>query len=281
MSIGAATARLLVIAAPSACSRTVPAVASSSTVVANADSVAHVAHDSFTVHSGALSEDRLVNVHVPAGQAADARLPVLYMPDGGLDEDFPHVVAAVDSLIARRAIRPVIVVGVPNTQRRRDLTPPTRVASDSAIAKRVGGSAAFRRFLVDELRPMIERRYRVTGERGIIGESLAGLFVMETLLESPSSFTHYIALDPSLWWDRGALVESAGARLTVLDAAVRTLYVASSLEPSTAVPVARLAGMLRASPPRGLRWSHVPRPDLTHGNMFQGLETAALADAFR
>lgn len=56
------------------------------------------------------------------------------MPDGGLDEDFPHVVHTVDSLAALGAIRPVIVVGIPNTQRRRDLTGPTRVATDSAIA---------------------------------------------------------------------------------------------------------------------------------------------------
>lgn len=39
------------------------------------------------------------------------RFPALYMPDGGIDEDFPHVVNTVDSLIALGAIRPVIVVG--------------------------------------------------------------------------------------------------------------------------------------------------------------------------
>jgi enterochelin esterase-like enzyme len=49
------------------------------------------------------------------------------MPDGGIDEDFPHVVNTVDSLIALGAIRPVIVVGIPNTQRRRDLAGPNRI----------------------------------------------------------------------------------------------------------------------------------------------------------
>lgn len=80
------------------------------------------AQDQFTITSAALGEVRLVNVHAPHGYDAvpAARFPVLYMPDGGLDEDFPHVIATVDSLVAAGAIRPVIVVGIPNTQRRRD-----------------------------------------------------------------------------------------------------------------------------------------------------------------
>jgi predicted alpha/beta superfamily hydrolase len=179
--------------------------------------------DSLTIASRVLGERRRINVHLPAGYAASRgrRYPVLYMPDGGLDEDFPHVVNTVDSLIALGAIRPVIVVGIPNTQRRRDLTGPTRVASDSAIAPRVGGSAAFRAFIRDELFPTIAARYRVTDERAIVGESLAGLFIVETLLEAPAMFDHYVAFDPSLWWDRGALVDAAPARLARLDARPR------------------------------------------------------------
>jgi predicted alpha/beta superfamily hydrolase len=243
-------------------------------------------HDSFTVQSRALGEARLINVYVPppyrgSSGGAAKRLPVLYMPDGGLDEDFPHVVHMVDSLIARRIIRPVIVVGVPNTERRRDLTGPTRVKSDSAIAPRVGGSAAFRRFLGAELVPEVERRYRTTKERTIIGESLAGLFIVETFLEEPRLFTHYIALDPSVWWNAGMLVDSAASRLARFNKAPRTLYLATSREPSTAVGSARLDSLLRAAPPKGLRWTYQPRPDLEHSTIFRALEGAALADALR
>jgi hypothetical protein len=253
-------------------------------VAALADSVP--AHDSFTVQSRALGEARPVNVYVPpqyraAPMGTAERLPVLYMPDGGLDEDFPHIVQTVDSLIAGRAIRPVIVVGVPNTERRRDLTGPTRVKTDSAIAPRVGGSAAFRRFLRAELVPEIERRYRTTKERAIIGESLAGLFIVETFLEDPSLFTHYVALDPSVWWNGGMLVDSARSRIAQFDKAPRTLYLASSREPSTSVGLARLDSLLRATQPKGLRWRYEPRPDLEHSTIFRALEGAALADALR
>ena len=240
-------------------------------------------HDSFDVQSAALGETRPIHVHTPrhGREGAAERLPVLYMPDGGLDEDFPHVVNTVDSLIALGVIRPVIVVGIPNTQRRRDLTGPTRVASDSAIAPRVGGSAAFRRFIRDELIPAIDARYPTTPERAIVGESLAGLFIVETFLAAPTLFDHYVAFDPSVWWDRGSLVESAAARLAAFDRSPRTLYLASSNVADIAEGTSRLASLLGASPPPALAWTYVPRPDLTHGTIFRALAPAALAEALR
>jgi predicted alpha/beta superfamily hydrolase len=203
------------------------------------------------------------------------------MPDGGLDEDFPHVVHTVDSLVALGAIRPVIIVGIPNTERRRDLTGPTRVASDSTIAPRVGGSARFRRFLRDELVPAIEARYRTTGERAIVGESLAGLFVVETLLLEPSLFDRYVALDPSVWWNGGALVGSTGAHLAALDGSRRRLILASSNVAEIADATARFAAALRAAHPRGLTWTYEPRPDLTHATIFRGAGPGALREALR
>jgi predicted alpha/beta superfamily hydrolase len=240
-------------------------------------------HDTFTVASRALGEPRLINVHTPRGyaDAAAARFPVLYMPDGALDEDFPHVVNTVDSLIALRVIRPVIVVGIPNTQRRRDLTGPTRVASDSAIAPHVGGSAAFRRFIHDELMPEVQRRYRTSEERAIVGESLAGLFIVETFLLEPDLFTHYVALDPSVWWNHGALIDSAAVQVAAFDTAPRTLFLSSSNLEDISSGSARLAALLRSAAPLGLVWTYTPRPDLTHATIFRGIGPAALASALR
>jgi predicted alpha/beta superfamily hydrolase len=203
------------------------------------------------------------------------------MPDGGLDEDFPHVVRTADSLIALGAIRPIIVIGIPNTQRRRDLTGPTRFHSDSAIAARVGGSAAFRSFIVTELIPKIDELYRTTPERGIMGESLAGLFIVETFLQEPSLFAHYIAFDPSVWWNGGAVIDSAQSSIARIGGKPRTLYVVTSVEPSTAVGSAKLAEMLRSASPAGLRWTYLPRTDLTHGTIFRAAKPAALVDAFK
>lgn len=240
-------------------------------------------HETFSVLSGALGELRAVNVWTPPGygEAPASRWPVLYMPDGGMDEDFPHVVRTVDSLLARRSIRPVIVVGIPNTQRRRDLTGPTRVKADSAIAPRVGGSASFRRFIEAELIPAIDSRYRTTGERAIIGESLAGLFVLETFFTQPALFTHYVSLDPGLWWNEGALVDSAAIGVSRMDSGSRSLYLATADYAETATAAARIAATLRATAPPRLRWRYVARPDLTHATIFRGVEADALAEALR
>lgn len=240
------------------------------------------AHDTFTVASRSVGESRLIHVYTPRGyRGSTTRFPVLYMPDGGIDEDFPHVVNTVDSLIALGAIRPVIVVGIPNTQRRRDLTGPTRFASDSAIAPHVGGSAAFRRFIRDELIPTVNTRYRTTEERAIVGESLAGLFIVETFLTEPAMFTHYVALDPSLWWNHSALLDAAPPRLAAFDSTARTLFIANSNEPEIASGTTRLADVLRAATPRGLALVYVPRPDLTHATIFRGIGPTALANALR
>ncbi len=246
-----------------------------------ADSVP--AHHRFSIRSRALGEERQVNVWTPPGYVPSAaeRWPVLYMPDGGMDEDFPHVVAAVDSLVKRGAIRNVIVVGIPNTQRRRDLTGPTRIKEDSAIAPRVGGSAAFRSFIRDELIPAVDAQYRTTGERAIIGESLAGLFVLETFFKEPDLFTHYVAIDPSLWWNDEALVKSAGADLAHMDAAPRTLYLTTANYAPTIASAERIATELRAASLPLLKWSYAPRPDLTHATIFRGVQADALQRALR
>jgi predicted alpha/beta superfamily hydrolase len=240
-------------------------------------------HDSFTIRSAVVGEARPINVHLPMAyrRSPTMRFPVLYMPDGGLDEDFPHVVHTVDSLIALHRIRPVIVVGIPNTERRRDLTGPTRMASDSAIAPHVGESAAFRRFIRLELIPEIDRRYRTSAERSVVGESLAGLFIVETFLLDPTLFEHYVAFDPSLWWNDGAVTDSAPRHLGELRPGPRTLLFASSLEPDIVRETSKLANMLNLVPPGRVKWTLIRRPDLTHGTIFRALAPDALAQALR
>jgi predicted alpha/beta superfamily hydrolase len=235
------------------------------------------AHDSLAIDSRILHEGRWINVHTPRAYDEGGRsFQVLYMPDGGMDEDFPHVVRAVDSLTAAGAIPPTIVVGIPNTERRRGLTGPTRVASDSGVAPHVGGSAALRKFIRDELIPLIDTRYRTTPRRAIIGESLAGLFVVETFLREPAMFEAYAAFDPSLWWNHGLLVDSAAALLSTVDMmAPRRLFIASSRDDIDA-ETSRLGGILRADAPRRLAWRFEQHPELTHATIFRSLEIPAI-----
>jgi predicted alpha/beta superfamily hydrolase len=120
-------------------------------------------------------------------------------------------------------------------------------------------------------------------KRSIVGESLAGLFVVETFLREPTIFDHYIAFDPSLWWNRGALVDSAAALLAAgktSSAQHRTLHIGASRD-DIGNQTTRLATALRAAATRGLEWKFEPRPDLTHGTIFRALLPAALVSALR
>ena len=237
----------------------------------------------FTVDSRVLGESRRINVYAPAGYAEspDVRMPVLYMPDGGIHEDFLHVAGLIQISALNGTMRPFLLVGIENTERRRDLTGPTDSAGDRAIAPRVGGSAAFRSFIRSELMPVIKARYRTTAESGIVGESLAGLFVVETFFLEPDLFDTYIAIDPSLWWNGAHLVSTAAERLRAQPRRDKTLYLANSSQPDLASLTARLAELLRQHSGKELTWHHRSLPNETHGSIYHPAALEAFRVVFR
>ena len=237
------------------------------------------AAEQFKVESAVLKETRVINVYTPPGYTGEARFPVLYMPDGGLEEDFPHVSAAIDAAIKAGEMRPFLLIGIENTERRRDVTGPTEVESDRTIALRVGGSAAFRRFIADELMPQVRSRYRTTDETAIIGESLAGLFIVETFFLEPELFDTYIALSPSLWWNKEELVGKAAERLKARPDLRATLFLSSAGD-DVGPEAGRLAEILRAHAPGGLKWQYKPRPDLRHDNIYRSSAPQVLRELF-
>lgn len=240
-------------------------------------------HETLRIRSAVMAEPRRVNVYLPPDydQSADVAYPVLYMPDGGEEEDFPHVARSVDELIRARQIPPMLVVGIENTQRRRDMTGPTAVEGDRKIAPQVGGSAAFRSFVANELMPVIQARYRVNDESAVIGESLAGLFAIETLFLQPELFDTYIALDPSLWWNDRQWLRQAPERLQAMKNAPVRLYVATGdPEQTNAQYIEPFAQLLSANATQALQWEYVMRPELHHDTIYRGLEREALVRLF-
>ena len=223
--------------------------------------------ETFTIESRVLGETRRINVYRPTSydEAEGAARPVLYMPDGGIAEDFLHVAGLLQISTLNGTMRPFLLVGIENTVRRRDMTGPTTIDTDRAIAPVVGGSASFRAFIRDELMPAIEARYATTDERAIVGESLAGLFVVETFLLEPRMFDTYVAFDPSLWWNDSSLVARA-LELTGPAHAGRTLYLASSNEPTLAALTIRLAGLLTAESAATVRFE--PMHAESHGTIY-------------
>ena len=230
---------------------------------------------SHLITSAALSEDRVVNVVVPASYRAapTRRYPVLYVIDGGLDQDLLHVSGAAWLGALWNRSGEAIVVGIETKDRRKELVGPT---ADPELLKRyttAGASAKFRDHIRAEVKPLVERLYRTDGRQVVIGESLAGLFIIETYLKEPALFDGYGAVDPSLWWDNGALSKDAAARVGGAQSG-RTLLVAAAKE-QLEDPEAynRLVSTFRR---KELTFCLLPRPDQSHATIYQHVTPAVL-----
>ena len=163
------------------------------------------------INSKILSESRTLNIHLPDGYKAEDTLkyPVIYVLDGGIDEDFIHIVGLVNFFKLHMNMPKSIVVGVANVDRKRDFTFPT---IDKKLRKdfpTTGGSKNFISFLEDEVQPYINAKYSTNIQKTLIGQSLGGLVATEILLKKPTMFTDYIIISPSLWWDNETLLQDA------------------------------------------------------------------------
>lgn len=162
------------------------------------------------IQSVELAEKRVLNIYLPAGYNPQdtARYPVIYLLDGSADEDFIHIVGLVqyNNFPWINRVPKSIVVGIANIDRKRDFTFPTTLEKDKASFPTTGHSDRFIAFIEKELQPFIEGRFRTTGDRMIIGESLGGLLATEILITKPWLFNRYIIVSPSLWWDNGSIM---------------------------------------------------------------------------
>ncbi len=102
-----------------------------------------------------------------------------------------------------------IVVGIATVDRRRDFTYPTTIETDKKRYLTAGKSENFIAFLEQELQPFIEKKYKTTSSKTIIGQSLGGLLATEILLKKPTLFNKYIIISPSLWWDNASLLNQS------------------------------------------------------------------------
>jgi len=222
---------------------------------------------------------REINVWLPPGyDGGEARYPVLYLLDGGREQDFHHISGLAQLGTVNGTTRDVIVVGIASVDRRNELALPTENPELIARYPTQGDSARFRRFVAEEVQPFIEGRFRTSGETALMGESLAGLFVVETFLKEPQMFDAWVAVSPSLWWDGGRLARQSGAYLRDHSTDARTLILTVGNEGAEAQALMEiLTGQLRDHALPGLTWSFQPRPDESHATIYHG----AALDAFR
>jgi predicted alpha/beta superfamily hydrolase len=231
--------------------------------------------EAYRINSTALGQSRVINVVLPAGYAKNPRkrYPVLYLIDGGVEQDLLHVAGVVQLGAVWGRSAEAIVVGIETKDRRRELTGPTADPQLLARYPTAGASASFRKFIREEVKPLVARRYRTSGRDAVIGESLAGLFIVETYLRDPTLFDAYAAIDPSLWWDREALSLAAAGEIGDGQGS-RPIYLAEAKEQSeTPEAMNRVLAALKGGK---AGWCMASRPDLGHATIYQQLTPEAL-----
>jgi len=169
-----------------------------------------------------LGNTREVTVYLPAGydDRDDRRYPVLYMQDGQnlFDAERAYIPGqhwklkeAADTAIGERTATPMIIVGVDHagTGRLDEYTP----VKDE---KHNGGGRAdeYVRMLIEELKPVIDERYRTlpdAANTGIAGSSLGGLLSLHAVLTRRDVFGRAAVMSPSVWWGQRAILDTVKA----------------------------------------------------------------------
>lgn len=165
-----------------------------------------------------------IQVAEPKDAPPKSGYPVIYALDG-------NAVFATFAEAARvqRRGTPILVVAVGypsdepfDSDRTYDFTPERRPQNaDSDSKEKVGGQHAFLAFIQDELKPLIEKKFKVNRDRQtLFGHSLGGLFVLHVLYTHPEAFQFFAAGSPSIWWNDQSIlgeerefIEKKGAKV--------------------------------------------------------------------
>src|SRR5215469_242118 len=236
------------------------------------------------VHSSVLNEDRTIWVRTPHGyDLGKDPLPVLYLTDG--PGHINEIGSTIDFLVDNGRMPPVIVVGIANTDRTRDLTPThADVKNADGTIEHIptsGGGDHFLDFIQNELMPEIDRRYRTAPYRIFAGHSLGGLIAIHILTSRPDMFQAYIAVSPSLWWEKQTTLHQAQAFFAAHDELNKTLFFSLGNEGTNMqAGFDGLNKTLTARAPKDFHWESARFPDENHGSTVLRAHYAALRSIF-
>ena len=247
----------------------------------------YVVADVFVIQSKILGEDRKLFIYNPDNVGGNVlpAYPVLYLLE---ENDIPMVAGMVKYLSSYNEQLPaMLVVGIDGAgERIRDLTPTHSLYDNlgkldpdpQSWLRPSGGGDKFLRFVREEVMPFVERKYRTAPFRILAGHSVGGLTALHALATQPDLFDAYLAVSPSLWWDKGAYLDQAIKRLPASPSAREFLFVADSPEAGPfPIYMKRFLDVLEARKARGFPWAHAYYPNETHGS----IATKAYYDGLR
>jgi uncharacterized protein len=146
------------------------------------------------IHSTIMNEDRTLLIHLPRSYAKTKySYPVFYLLYGNHTTTyFAEAVSILDGLGTNGRIPEMILVGITNTDRYRDLLPLKPDGTPTGIDN-------FVRFFGEELFPFIDKNYRAKNYKVIIGPQAGANFGFHVLFTKPDLFDAFILNNPFRW----------------------------------------------------------------------------------
>jgi uncharacterized protein len=167
------------------------------------------AAESFVLRSAILNEERRIHVALPPSHVnTSRRYPVVIVLDG--ESLFAPARTAAEWLASVGHVPEAIVVGIENTDRLRDLTPPGLSVSGSSLNE---GGDRFLDFIERELLPAMDERYRGGAPRVFVGHSSGGILTTYAAATRSAAFPLNISIDAPVFlsdsWLAARLTERA------------------------------------------------------------------------
>ncbi|WP_235375440.1 alpha/beta hydrolase [Shewanella sp. cp20] len=216
-----------------------------------------IAGHEFSHDSSQFKAPRRYMVSLPEGYYGNARrYPVLYVVDA--DFQFQHVSALALHLARMGKLAPMIVVGIAN-QGQGDYLYSTTWKSDEGEA--FGGADIFYRYLTTELVPTIDGQFRTNPHKALAGYSMGGLFTLYAMTQANSPFDAYLAMSPSVWYDKMSYIERLDERLKQ-GAITAPLFLTLANEQEMGVD--ELVSALKGYDEQKIHWQFKHYPDENH-----------------
>ena len=243
-------------------------------VVHSQQQISSVTHTRHSIISKALGEERTVLVRVPFGyERSTQKFPVAVMLDAHAPQN-GMTGSIIESQAAAGVMPEMILVGIQNTNRTRDLTPTRTERPDS------GGTDKFLDFIETELLPFVEKNYRTEPYRVFLGHSLGGLTVVYTMITRPHLFGGYVAASPVLNWDNDLVIKKSEELFKANKKFRKSLFISLGNEPELTAGFNSYKDLLRKSAPDGLDADFEHWTDEDHGSIVMRAYLAGLRKTF-
>lgn len=235
-------------------------------IYAQLDSIPSSNEKAFLLNSKILNEPRSIWIHLPSDyNSTNQDYPVIYLLDG--EGHFKYVSELVDFLsdYDRNRMPETIVVGIVNSNRRKDLNlihPVLNGKADSSNVLTTAGAGKFLKFIQQELVPYIDTNYRTQPYRIIAGHSLAGQFALYAKTKVPDLFKSTILISPAVHDDNKKLLSDFGLLLQNNKQLSGKLFVTIGNENTQKVDL--LVQQLKAFSSKSFDWNFKQYKDENH-----------------